>query len=702
MATKSVLILEMITRVTPGRTLNVVVNDGSNNINLRMDAVDLRVSREQFETSLSVGVSITDIASNFIYAWNLDHVNVGGLNNLRASYTTNNSNPAVKITLDNESWQFGAISGTAITSDEIQPFVTNETVVVRTSFSFTLSIADCTTATYALNIIGGVAPFTISGANGGDVVTSSRTPSIQINRGLARTISIVDSNGTVFPSRSIVPPKILNEADFTIKLDQESGAKVTAYPNVVLDPLTLPVTYSIDGTNYNGTGIFEGLSFNTQYTLRIKDAFDCVKTKTFITPSEITGGDTVTTNYARYFEISNAGSAIFSKLEGTPTNYNNALSFEELVKLPFETTVFQYSGYDFVGQFKSSYSYHKITLIENGAATYIDPVLQVQNLGLQEKVDCKLFRDINGNLGVYFRNGANYTPNTTTVDGTSPYDAINLPSWARSGTVVVIDGIGSVTINRVTTDSTRGLYLKTSATYTSTTDADGKIQANYNEQDYNTYEYIFPISSIDNCARIIIEAGFLIDGQPQIEVTYGSERIQKITDKKGFLDLSWRDPENKAGIVHQTGITNRMLLPYIKWVGSSESTSELFDADSESVSLKQEVKDIQQLTATVIGFKMQQKLQIAAGMEEFFVNGINYKKREMTSNPLKSSNWYRVEGTFELGSNRLEVNDTEIVLNPPSTPITSKTPTARALPSPLTLTGGELLNESGKTILIEE
>jgi len=676
-------------------TFTISVNDGSKNINITMLAVNTRFGKNQF----IIGSTIGETISNMAYYFNLDHSDVGGTDNLTAIATglTPTSGDVV-ITLVNANWQ--------IVSAGVQGFGTatfeNEPIPAPKDFTYQLVSGDCTNADYDLNIQGGTPPFTISRSGTFNVVTSSRTPNISILRGVPNVVTIVDSNSDQIGSKQIVPPKVLNESDFTIDLTQESGAKATVTPNVVLDDLLLPVTYSINDVDYNSTGVFSSLSFETQYTLYIQDTFGCKRQKIFITPQEITNGDTVTTNYERHFEISNGGSGIFSRLTESPSNFNDSLSFEEKVKLPYETTIFQYKDWNFIGQFKSSYNYHKITLIENGSATYIDPVLQVQNLGLQEKVDCKLFRDVNGALGVYFRNGANYVPNTTTTDGTSDYDATNLPSWGRTGTTVVIDGIGSIKIKRVTTDNTRGLYLQTNASYSSNNDADGKIQANYNAQPYNTYEYIFPISNIDNCARIIIEIGFDIAGQSNIELTYGSERIQKITDKKGFLDFSWRDPENKSGMVHQTGIISRLLLPYIKWVGNSESTSELFDTDSESVSLKQDVKDVKLLIATVIGFKMQQKLQIAAGMEEFNIDGINYKKREMTSTPLKSSNWYRIEATFEFGSNKLEVNPDEIVLNPPSTPITNKGPQTTLQPSPLILSGGKLINENGNTILMED
>lgn len=699
MATKSKLILEFITVPTVGYDLTVNMDTGNGTIPLNMDAVAQRVASEQYTAN---GSSVQTNVDNFVYAWNIDHRNVGGFDNLKAIPTTHNGNPAVSITLQNESWQFGTISGLAITSDQIQPDITNEEVKTLFGFTETLDDADCDDADYSLNIVGGSPPFSITGINT-PVTTSSRTPTIQLTRGFARTVRITDDNGLEI-SKQIVPPVKLESSQFKITVVQDSGAKATVEPNVVFKSDILPLEYSLNGTDYQGSGVFPGLDFETTYTAYIRDTFGCVVTKLFVTPNEVTGADeTATLEYQRFFEYSNANALIMSKLEGDATNFTNSMSFEELVGVPYETETIFFKDWTIVEQFKSGYSYHKITLLENGVARYIEPVLQVQNLNLLEKVDCKLFRDDFGALGVYFRNGNTYQPNTTTTNGNSDYDATNLPSWARAGNTVNIDTIGNVKIKRITTDADRGLYLQMNTPYTSTTDDDGKIQANYNEQPYNTYEYSFPMSYVESCARVFVEMGFVVDGTPMVELTYGSEIVKKTDSKKGYLHLAWSDTHNKADIVYQTGVVQQLLMPFVKWVGNTESTSELYDSDDETVSLDQEVGNVWQMVLKARGFKLQEKLQLGSSMENFFVNGLNYKKREMTSSSLGNSNLYKMEGAFKLGGNQLTIQPQEIVLNPPLTPSTEKPQAPLVIPSALAVDSeGLVYNGDGGFILVSD
>ncbi len=698
---KSTLYIEFTQVPSIGTSIVANVNGAGTNHILVMVAVAQRTGSTQF-TVIDPPPTSSQPAFSFVTAWNIDHKDVGGFDNIKASFETINSNPGVKIEINNEYWTFNSVQANNVTSGELVVNFTNADPPPDKSWQETFTGADCDDANYDIAITGGTAPYTITGLPSGTLTGIGANISISIPRGIARTIRITDDAGELIDQKQIVPPRVLDTSHFTVTVIQESGAKATIEPNVVLDTKILPVEYSVDGTNYQGSGIFTGLDFDQQYTAYIRDTFGCVKTKTFITPSDLTGGEGQALEYNRYFEKSNTGSLIFAKLEGTPTNYTNSLSFEELVKLPYETEVLQYKDWLVVDQFKSGYSYHKITLIEDGQAKYIEPVLQAQNLNVQEKVDCFLFGTSDGGLGIYFRNGNSYEPNTATVIGSSDYDETELPSWAKSGNNITVEGLGLLAIKRVTTDPDRGLYVQLAASYTGTDDFAGTVQALYNIQPYNLYEYAFPMSDVSNCARVIIEMGFVINGSPQIEIAYGSEGIRKINDKGGYLEHTWRDDENKGGIVYQTGILNRLLHPYIKWVGNTESESDTYRGDDETVTLKETTIDIQTLSMRVIGFKMQQKFQRATGMEYYSINGINYRKREMTSTPLKSSNIYRVDVVFEHGGNDLQIQSQEIVLNPPETPLTAKPSIPATIPNYLAVSDGVLMsNGDGGFIIVE-
>src|SRR5690606_32671564 len=253
--------------------------------------------------------------------------------------------------------------------------------------------------------------------------------------------------------------------------------------------------------------------------------------------------------YYRVFQISNAGTLLWKKLETFSTtikkNFTNTLSCEEMSRIAYSYVQEFDEGDLIVSQFKSSYEFHKVTLITGAGQIELFPVMQSQNLRLVEKVDAKLFRDPDGALGVYFRNGDKYIEGTDTPNGeSSPYDDMNLPSWAKYGNTIKVDGIGTIKIKRIKTDPTRGLYAQTDASYFSLMDDNGFVQANYDRQGYNTYEFGFFMNSVPKggFARVIIEAGF----NGLVETTIISERIKRIVDTNDYYLMQWSDPENKA------------------------------------------------------------------------------------------------------------------------------------------------------------
>ena len=692
---KSKLFLEFLQYPLPLNTTVVVeINNGNNVIPVALRAVAQRSAYGQF--TVVNDASNAQPAFSFAFSWNIDHKDIGGFDNVKATFQQIGENPGVKIEINNENWTFeSAQAPENIISVDIQ----NTTPPPNKDWSFEITGADCDNANYDITVIGGTPPFTLTGLFSGIQTDLASNFSIQLPRGFSRTLKITDDAGEAIGTKQITPPKVLDASHFTITTSQDIGANVEITSNVIIDSSITPIEYSINGVDYQGAGNFTGLDFQSQYTAYIRDKFGCVRTKVFVTPENLT--DVNINSAPRYYEKSNTGTFIFSRLSGTPRNYTNSLSFEELVKLPSETETLIYKDWLNVDQFKSSYTYHKITLVENGNSRFIEPVLQAQNLNVQEKVDCLLFSDINGAMGLYFRNGNKYEPNTTTSIGSSEYSESSLPSWAETGNVINIEGLGLLKIKRVSVDEDRGLYLQINTSFTGVADATARVQVTYNINDYNLYEFAFPSSAITNCARLFIEFGYLIDGEPKIEVILGSERIRKISDKQGFLEMQWNDSRNKGGIVYQTGIINRMLVPYIKWVGNTESKSDIYEGDDETVSLEETTTDTQSLILKVTGYKMQQKIHRATGMEYFAINEINYRKREFTSTPMKSTNKYVMEGTFQFGGNSLQVQNDELVLNPPETPLTSKSAQVISVPNILARSGeGLVYNGEGGFILV--
>lgn len=656
------------------------------------------------------GSTVFGQVNNLIPKMQSDWGNTGGYQNIKFTYSgDNDSLRQIEVELQNELWTFvtdgegKAVSGDGVLSGVIveQSVVNNPAPVAKTLTLTPTTTVDCANKyiQYTATITGGTAPYTIKGTALGNVTAATGTQAIQLKRGLDTNIVVTDSAGVEIGRELITAPIALEPSYFTIVVtQQELEAQAIVSPNVNLPSAVFPITYSLDNVNYQSSGGFSNLQFEQTYTMYVKDSYGCVTSKQFITPPSVTGSETPEI-YQRYFEISNAGTLIFNRYAPDgKRNFDNSMSCEEVVGVPYNY-VHEFDENDtIVQQFKSSYDYHKITMFDlsDGESYEILPVLQSQNLRQFEKVDAKIFRDVNGALGIYFRGGNTYIENTETVNGISTYSATNLPSWAVSEGKVRIDDIGTATIKRVSRDSTRGLYVLTNFPYSSLTDDDAKVQANYNKQPYNLYEFGFEMSLITE-GVLVIEAGF----NGLAEVTYVSERIKRIEDDKERYLISWNDPYNVAGVVHQTGIIHYARV-YMDFYNSTKSESSTYKGDNETFNLDQTVYDVGIMELAVKGFKMQQKIHLASGMENFAINGINYKKTKMDTEKKGDSNIYVLTGEFELGGNKLTVQGDELVLKTPLTSLTGKVAIPQTIPNILAVDSQVLVvNGDGGFVLVD-
>lgn len=688
---KSTLILDFVNTPSLNETVVVNVNRiGGGQLRLLLESKQQRLEAFQYDLVLPPPTSVMPLFS-FVNAWNIDHKNTGGFDNIKASTFDDGGSLKVQIVIDNENWTFSDPVGTSITGGDIAFSYVNADPPVEKSFSHAITGADCTNATYSISINGGIAPYEITGTP----TTYTNVPAnstFQLQRGTPATVTVRDSLGDLIQAKSITPPKAIASKNFDIVVVPENGANTaTVTPNVQFSDDILPFEYSLDGANFSQVNSFPSLGFEQTFTASIRDSYGCVITKTFVTLEDL--GTDLEQQYFRYFKVSNAGTLIIKEVvefsESVKKSPDNSLSSNELVELPY-TYVHQFSPDKFVvQQFKSSYGYHKITMLRDGVAYNIVPVLQNENLNQVEKVDSKVFRSATGKMGLYFDGGSRYVPNTSTVDTdnpTSEYSASILPTWGKVGQALVIDSVGNRTVSRVSTDSQRGLYLEFDDFYTSTVDIDVKVQANFNRQEYNLYEFAFTMSNVSSSARIFIEVGF----NDLVERTFASECINVIEDDENLTLWKWNDPENKAGIVHQTGIEHFAQLN-MKLIHRSASASELDNTPDAAVSLDQEVYVVADVVVEVIGFYMENKLAMAAAMENFYINGINYKKETWESEILLDSNIYRIKGLLRMGANQLEVKGDEIVLNPPSTPISGKNTVPNPIPNFLAIDSNALL-----------
>lgn len=101
------------------------------------------------------------------------------------------------------------------------------------------------------------------------------------------TVTVKDNNGCTFAqNQNLTQPTLVTTASSVLQ-DVSCFAGNDGKGQVIGSGGTLPYTFSIDGTNFVSTNIFEGLTANT-YSFWVKDANGCTKTSTVITVTQPT------------------------------------------------------------------------------------------------------------------------------------------------------------------------------------------------------------------------------------------------------------------------------------------------------------------------------------------------------------------------------------------------------------------------------
>ncbi len=612
--------------------------------------------------------------ANYALAFNRDFKNVGAApsnnpirpSNLSARVISDNGYPEVEIsagvgTFDDSNCTY---TGNILI---VGPFVEdNTTQVTPVSLSVVAtSSGNCDTIDYTVAASGGTVPYTLR--KNGVVQQSSWNGSgitVSMERGQLSQLSVTDSaSGSA--NRTVNAPRKYEEGEINTNITQrQNDADVAIVTTVSISGIT-PLQYAMtafdatSGSGYQTSNTFPGV-LPGQYKIWVQDKFGCEISRIISISGNVDVGETDT---PLYFEFMEGQSLIATEVvdfdEEKGKNYFNTASYNQLADVLHPMRLFFLEKDIVGGQFKSSYTYHYITLHKcNGTKIDIPSIMVQENLGISEKFDCMLF-PINGQTGVYFNGGNEYTPDTTTVIGDSPYNK-NTPTWNDIGQFVTLSGIGTFEIVSNGYDDDRGGYFVLDTVTASETAA--TVQAKYNAQDYNLFEFYFSANLIDDKGVIFIEKAFSDDGNVE-----GNPFVIETIRKRGFnenmLRLEWSDSRNKGGIVFQSGIT------FKKWcfgefnpIWSDEA--ETYKGDQAEYSLKQTSYTDFEILIEAVNQKEITQLNIASGLDGFKCNGLLLvRKKAPEIKRLGKSNLYSWKCEFAYGENNLAVKQDEIVLN---------------------------------------
>lgn len=601
-------------------------------------------------------------AQAYAYSFNRDFKNVGGANNLSAVSVGN----VVTIT---------AVVGTFDTFAKTGNFATNLGISNSPQSSeivFTVTqsaVGDCTSIQYSATATGGTPPYVLyHGSVIVDAAWNGASQNFNLTRGQVRKVSCSDSLGALKETTVIVSRK-LSAGDFSIQTQNFSASSDILVIRDVTIAGTAPLQYSLDNTteitgqNYQAGNAFAGVAAGT-YNLFIKDQYDCEVLKVI----QVTGfQDNTELEKIRYFEVMEGQSFIFSESpdfdDQTKKTYFNTLSwnFDSLVKYPI-IQKFNPNDPSVGTQFKSSYEYHNITLHGcDGSTRTLEPIMIKKNLGATEKVDCVLFpiETDPSKTGVYFNGGDAYVPDTTTVDPTGTVYSGFAPLWATIGQLVFIEGSGGFYITDASYDPIIGDYFVIDLTTPS--QVAGIVQATYNIQPYNLFEFYLDISTVPDRGFIVIEKSFEqtgpVEGNPWI-----SEIIQKVVVEDDLL-IEWSDSKNKADIVFQSGIKFRMRIKG-EFMPEWEDEADTQAGDSRKYNIEQKHYQGFSLLVEPITAKQVTQLSIAAVTEGFAINNINLLRDDAPEiSRLGKSNLWKWKCAFAYGENRGAIQEDQVVLS---------------------------------------
>lgn len=639
-------------------------------------------------------------ARNFVQSFTRDYRNVGGSGNLSAT----SIGGVVTITslvgdFSNPSYNGDGMDiSFSIENDVVIPKF--ESIVNRTN------TGDCSNITYEVSLSGGVSPYRVE--RSGTIILDNwdgLLDTIQLTRGVLSSLKFYDSGGNQL-SENIFPTKNILPSEFSVEQKQFIGYSDLLILNTSPINGIGQILYSLDETG-SATGLNYSISNAISrvnpgnYNLFIRDGFGCEILKP-ITVSELQ--DTTINDGARIFNVMKGNSLIMSECKEYSANIKkspeNTISYNELTGVRYQIAQ-EYDNTDIEPiQFKSSYPFHIGTLHTcSGQKIEVPTIMISQNLGLLEKVDCKLF-PYQGGAAVYFDGGNQYSPDTTNIVGSSPYNTLP-PDWIEEGQLVFFDAFGGFEITGQGFDVDRNKAFFTIDLVVSS-EIEGLVQVSYNVQDYNTFHAYINFSLFDS-AIFVLEKGYSdseLDGNPWV-----SERLSVIEDSDDLLLIEWTSTRNKAGIVFSSGEEIPVIEYKKRKTGILRSTwegeSEVFDTDSRLYGLSHTSFERYRVEIDFLTAREVNQLNIATGLDGFKVNNVKCQRITYPEiNPLGDSNFYSWKATLGYSGNDLAEQNEEIVFNPTTGNIGSGS-TGNVLSDPPIFDGRKRLSVDGRFVTID-
>lgn len=602
----------------PGDSILIYVkflsNSGMlNTITLRSDFVLTRFKNNQ----VTIGNSLSEFVVNFVRAFNIDNSLTGGAGNLLAGYTGN----TVRIRVQNSGWNFDSITGdTQILTYTVE---TQQAEVPKTvNFTgYDYATSTCSTPVAVFELTGGTESY--NAYVDGQLEVSGQPSPIKIplsrDRDSLYLFTFTDSAGTDIGTENFKTTRRLSEDKIGVNIKYtEYGATISIEPTTFISKHNMPYSYSLDGVTFIEGNVFTGQA-EGDYTVYVKDAFGCVTSKNFTV-------DGVSTTVETNLEISDINPIRYSLVEGGKKNRYNTLSHEQLKNVAYPFIQYFTDSDNPVTQIKTNAQYLNVFALDcDGNKSPLTPVKRSNHIGRKLKTTATKFSTEDGKLGVYFGVIDVLDPLTNDVLESKDYGYQIPNAFNRPGGLVILEYTGMISVGSVVYDENyEAFVLKFNNAYTGP-ETQTTIEAQYNIQNYEIYEFVAPISQLPDAFNIIIEVG---QSAAEIKRTAMSEKIEKTKDSKDLAEIIYWNTKNLGSMNYATGVAHTLRLHSVLSRLNDMQTVQGYNGDTERYNTNHEVFDGEEFIFGYLSEEMARKLRLILTHDRLFINGVLYRLGE--------------------------------------------------------------------------
>ena len=584
------------------------------------------VSRTKIgETSVLVGVIESFIAAAFLIDFTVDW----NQNEFFSAQLTVDANDAptniLKFNVRNQIGSANLVSATTTnTNGGVVITEEEETIYEATTLEFVPPVSDdCEKA--AIHVVTNLptASYVLNGVT--QLVTSITSLFIQINRDSSTaTLVLTASDGQTISYPNLRLPDLLLSSNITLDIDSSVSGNIASV--IVAQTEGYQLRYSLDSNSTYSTSSpsnqFFGLTPGN-YTVYVHDNLDCSTSKDFSISETFQ-------NTPNFFVAKENSPCFKLRTNASLRSEDVRLSYEDRARGVIHVQPLKYLTDDIVPvEFQSNYATNTIDIeridnidsdpftgeliFETTVVETIIPTLRSANIGLSDRISCRIYRNTAGEIGVYFRNEEIRNFQSGAVESIRNFGGTRPSFFERQNPNLFIqvylnDGsfVGNFRINRTSFIGSRNsdiTFFNTSSSLVSSGQDFilGEIRSVHNAWDFEVYTFDINMAlrQNDECFRIRIKGRDSLANFPDVD--YLSETHQVYEELLNHVYIKyWMDYNVPGALFYAaTGVQPfiRSEYDYISpEYENVDQQSNLTDSGASNVSLYQYEKEVFEFT----------------------------------------------------------------------------------------------------------